>query len=220
MNLQIQEWKEALKNLTLKNCAITLLGSFILAFGLYNVHSISGVTEGGVLGATLLLEHWTGISPAFTGGIMNILCYILGWKLLGKEFIAYSALSTASFSGTYKICEQFPHLWPQLAEMPLTASLVGALFVGVGAGLCVRIGGAPSGDDALAMSISQATGWKIQWVYLMTDLIVLVLSLSYILVKRIGYSLFTVLLSGQLIGFVQNFRNRENKENEAAVAES
>lgn len=220
MNLQIQEWKEALKNLTLKNCAITLLGSFILAFGLYNVHSISGVTEGGVLGATLLLEHWTGISPAFTGGIMNILCYILGWKLLGKEFIAYSALATAGFSGTYKICEQFPHLWPQLAEMPLTASLVGALFVGVGAGLCVRIGGAPSGDDALAMSISQATGWKIQWVYLMTDLIVLVLSLSYIPVKRIGYSLFTVLLSGQLIGFVQNFRNRENKENEAAVAES
>ena len=96
---------------------------------------------------------------------------------------------------------------------------MGALFVGVGAGLCVRIGGAPSGDDALAMSISQATGWKIQWVYLMTDLIVLVLSLSYIPVKRIGYSLFTVLLSGQLIGFVQNFRNRENKEKEAAVAE-
>ena len=220
MKLQLCEWKEALKNLTLKNCPITLLGSFILAFGLYNVHSISGVTEGGVLGATLLLEHWTGISPAFTGGIMNILCYILGWKLLGKEFIAYSALATAGFSGTYKICEQFPHLWPQLAEMPLTASLVGALFVGVGAGLCVRIGGAPSGDDALAMSISQATGWKIQWVYLMTDLIVLVLSLSYIPVKRIGYSLFTVLLSGQLIGFVQNFRNRENKENEAAVAES
>ena len=93
MKTQIYEWRQALKNITLKNCAITLLGSFILAFGLYNVHSISGVTEGGVLGATLLLEHWTGISPAFTGGIMNILCYILGWKLLGKEFIAYSALA-------------------------------------------------------------------------------------------------------------------------------
>ena len=84
MKSQIHEWKEALKNITLKNCAITLLGSFILAFGLYHVHSISGVTEGGVLGATLLLEHWTGISPAVTGGIMNVLCYVLGWKLLGK----------------------------------------------------------------------------------------------------------------------------------------
>ena len=205
MKSQLHEWKEALKNITFKKCAITLLGSFILAFGLYHVHSISGVTEGGVLGATLLLEHWTGISPALTGGIMNVLCYVLGWKLLGKEFIAYSALATAGFSGTYKICEQFPHLWPGLADMPLVAALVGALFVGVGAGLCVRVGGAPSGDDALAMSISHATGWKIQWVYLMSDLIVLVMSLSYIPVRRIGYSLFTVLLSGQVIGFIQNF---------------
>lgn len=219
MKSQFHEWKEALKNITLKKCVITLLGSFILAFGLYHVHSISGVTEGGVLGATLLLEHWTGISPALTGGIMNVLCYVLGWRLLGKEFIAYSALATAGFSGTYKICEQFPHLWPGLADMPLVAALVGALFVGVGAGLCVRVGGAPSGDDALAMSISHATGWKIQWVYLLSDLIVLVMSLSYIPVRRIGYSLFTVLLSGQLIGFVQNF-NRTQETGADCVTEN
>ena len=219
MKSQLYEWKEALKNITLKNCVITLLGSFILAFGLYHVHSISGVTEGGVLGATLLLEHWTGISPALTGGIMNVLCYVLGWKLLGKEFIAYSALATVGFSGMYKICEQFPHLWPGLADMPLVAALVGALFVGVGAGLCVRVGGAPSGDDALAMSISHATGWKIQWVYLLSDLIVLVMSLSYIPVRRIGYSLFTVLLSGQLIGFVQNF-NRTQETGADCVTEN
>lgn len=219
MKSQIHECKEVLKKLTLKNCVITLLGSFILAFGLYHVHSISGVTEGGVLGATLLLEHWTGISPALTGGIMNVLCYVLGWKLLGKEFIAYSALATVGFSGMYKICEQFPHLWPGLADMPLVAALVGALFVGVGAGLCVRVGGAPSGDDALAMSISHATGWKIQWVYLLSDLIVLVMSLSYIPVRRIGYSLFTVLLSGQLIGFVQNF-NRTQETGADCVTEN
>ena len=219
MKSQLHEWKEALKNITLKKCAITLLGSFILAFGLYHVHSISGVTEGGVLGATLLLEHWTGISPALTGGIMNVLCYVLGWKLLGKEFIAYSALATVGFSGMYKICEQFPHLWPGLADMPLVAALVGALFVGVGAGLCVRVGGAPSGDDALAMSISHATGWKIQWVYLLSDLIVLVMSLSYIPVRRSGYSLFTVLLSGQLIGFVQNF-NRTQETGADCVTEN
>lgn len=219
MKSQLHEWKEALKNITLKKCAITLLGSFILAFGLYHVHSISGVTEGGVLGATLLLEHWTGISPALTGGIMNVLCYVLGWKLLGKEFIAYSALATVGFSGMYKICEQFPHLWPGLADMPLVAALVGALFVGVGDGLCVRVGGAPSGDDALAMSISHAAGWKIQWVYLLSDLIVLVMSLSYIPVRRIGYSLFTVLLSGQLIGFVQNF-NRTQETGADCVTEN
>ena len=108
---------------------------------------------------------------------MNLACYAMGWKLLGRQFIAYSILSSASFSLSYRICEQFPPLWPQLADMPLTASLLGAVFVGVGAGLCVRIGGAPGGDDALAMSLSHVTHIKIQWIYLLSDFAVLVLSL-------------------------------------------
>ena len=39
-------------------------------------------------------------------------------------------------------------------------------------------------------------------MYLVEDLIVLTLSLSYIPLRRIAYSLLTVILSGQLIGLV------------------
>ena len=38
---------------SLGKCVLALAGSAILAFGLYNVHSFSNVTEGGVLGMTL-----------------------------------------------------------------------------------------------------------------------------------------------------------------------
>ena len=44
-----------LPGLKAKNCVIAALSSAFLAFGLYHVHSFSGVTEGGVLGMTLLL---------------------------------------------------------------------------------------------------------------------------------------------------------------------
>ena len=193
-------------------CVLSILSSAFLAFGLYNVHSLSGVTEGGVLGMTLLLDRWFRISPAISGFVLNVLCYLIGWKTLGKEFIFYSSVSTAGFSLSYRICELFPPLWPQLAEMPLVAAVIGAVFVGVGAGVCVLVGGAPSGDDALAMSISHALRWKIQWVYLFTDLIVLLLSLSYIPLERIGYSLLTVLLSGQIIGLIQKIPLEKKKE--------
>lgn len=179
------------------------LSSAFLAFGLYHVHSFSGVTEGGVLGMTLLLEHWLKISPAVSGFIMNALCYAMGWKLLGREFIGYSALASLGFSAAYKVFEQFPPLWPQLAEMPLAASLLGAVFVGVGAGVCVRVGGATGGDDALAMCVSHVTHWDIQWVYLLSDFSVLALSVSYIPLRRIGWSVLTVVLSGQIIGLIQ-----------------
>ena len=47
---------------------------------------------------------------------------------------------------------------------------------------------------------------EIQWAYLIFDLIVLALSLSYIPWQRIGWSLLTVILSGQIVGWVQKVR--------------
>ena len=193
-------------------CVLALFGSAVLAFGLYNVHALSGVTEGGVLGMTLFLHHWLGLSPAISGLVMNAACYLMGWKLLGKEFIAYSVVAGGGFSVFYAIFEQFSPLWPGLAEKPLLAALLGAVFVGVGVGLSVRAGGAPGGDDALAMSISALTGWKIQWAYLISDLVVLALSATYISLDRLACSLLTVTLSGQIIGLVQRVGSKEKED--------
>ena len=75
------------------NCIIAFLASALQAFGMYNVHALSGVTEGGVLGAVLLIDHWLGISPALSSLILNAACYALGWKTLGRGFIAYSLIA-------------------------------------------------------------------------------------------------------------------------------
>ncbi|MBQ8173711.1 MAG: YitT family protein [Mailhella sp.] len=186
-----------------RRCALNVLGSAILAFGLYHIHSYAGVTEGGILGATLLLQYWLGVSPAWSALMMNALSYLLGWRILGRAFIFYSLVAGGAFSLFYAIFEQFPPMWPQLAHMPCAAALAGAAFVGVGIGLCVRAGGAPGGDDALAMAASHLTGWNIKWPYLASDMLILLLSLSYIPLERMGWSLLTVVLSGQIIGLFQ-----------------
>lgn len=195
-------------NLKLKNCIAALLGSAILAFGLYNVHSFSGVTEGGVLGLTLLLHNWFGISPSVSGLILNALCYFIGFRVLGKEFLAYSAVAALGFSGFYALFELFPPLFPGIADFPLPAAIIGALFVGIGVGIAVKAGAAPTGDDALAMAMSDRLKIEIQWVYLISDLTVLALSLTYIPLNRITYSLLTVFISGQIIGLIQKLKIR------------
>ena len=186
-----------------KFCLTAFLSSAFQAFGMYNIHAVADITEGGTLGAVLLLEYWLHISPAPSSALMNAACFFLGWRTFGKEFIGYSLIAAAGFSSTYWLCEQFPPLWPQIAGYPLTAALAGALFIGIGAGVCVRIGGATCGDDALAMSLSRITKVPIQWIYLASDLTVLLLSLSYIPIQKIMYSLLTVILSGQIIGLIQ-----------------
>ena len=182
---------------------LALLGAFIQAVGLSSIHAFADVTEGGVLGATLLIDHWLHISPALSALVLNILCYAVGWRTLGKGFLAYSALCGAAYSVFYAILAPFAPLWPALVESPLWSALVGAVFIGVGAGLCVRVGGAPGGDDALAMALSKLTGFGVQWIYLFTDALVLGLSVSYIPLEKLAYSLLTVVLSGQIIGLIQ-----------------
>ncbi len=194
-----------------KRYMVSVFGSAVLAFGLYHVHSFSGITEGGILGMTLLLQHWFHISPSISSIVMNVACYLLGWKILGGGFLKISLVSAAAFSAAYAVFEQFPPLWPQLAEHQLVAAIIGALFVGIGVGLCVRMGAAPGGDDSLAMAVSKALGIKIQWAYLFFDIVVLGLSLTYIPAVKLLYSLLTVVISGQVVGFVQNFKVKKEE---------
>lgn len=191
------------KKLRLCNCLLAFFSSAFQAFGMYNIHAQSDLTEGGIFGLILLIEHWLHISPAISGFVLNAACYLFGWKTLGMTFVVYSLLAAAGFSGCYALCERFPPLFPGIAGYPLFGAIVGALFIGIGAGLCIRAGGATTGDDALAMSIHARTGMKVSTVYLISDLTILLLSLSYIPVKRIAYSLLTVVLSGQIIELMQ-----------------
>ncbi len=189
--------------LSAKRAALALTGSAVLAFGLCHIHAHAEVTEGGVLGLSLLLDHHLSISPAITNLLLTALCYLLGWRMLGREFLLYSALAAGGFSVFYALFDLLPPHLAELAAYPLFSATVGAVFVGVGCGLAVRAGGAPTGDDALAMALSHRLGLDIRILYLLSDLLVLGLSLTYIPLTRILWSLLTVILSGQVVGILQ-----------------
>jgi len=193
----------------IKDYLVILCGTFILAFGLYNIHSRTAITEGGVLGAILLIEHWFKISPSISGLVLDLSCYAIGFRYLGWSFARYSLAASLGFSACYRLMEYIGPVMPDLSPYPLAAAILGGMFVGMGVGMCVRIGGAAGGDDALAMTISKVTGLDISHSYLFTDIVVLALSLSYIPFKRILYSLVTVTISSYLIGFIQKLGKKE-----------
>lgn len=182
-----------------------ILGSAILAFGMFNIHSRSPVTEGGILGMTLFIQHWFGISPAFSGFIMDVSLFLLGTKYLGKGFLGNAVTASLMFSVFYRIYEKIGYMTPDISHSPLMCAVFGGIFVGVGVGLVVRQGGAAGGDDSLALVVSMKTGWSIAKCYLLTDLTVLALSLSYIPFAKIAYSLVTVIISSKIIEMVQTF---------------
>ena len=189
----------------LNRWGMLVLGAAILAFGLYNVHAQSCITEGGVLGATLLIRRWTGITPAVSEVVLDVLCYGLGVKILGKDFLKRAIAATGCYAAFYAINERIGYVLPDMSAQPLLAAIAGGLFVGVGVGLVVRAGGAAGGDDALALVMAKVFRIDVSRAYLMTDTIVLLLSLSYIPMANIACSLVTVMLSSFIIGRIHAF---------------
>ena len=199
-------WDRLRAGLEWRKVLLILLGAAVCSFGIHNIHQQTGITEGGVIGMMLLVEHWLGISPAFITPVLDAICYLLAFRYLGGRFLKVSLVSTVSVSLFYKIWEAFPPMLPDLSGSPLLAAVAGGVFVGAGVGLIVRQGGSSGGDDALALTISRVTGLRLSRSYLFTDLTVLLLSLTYIPLGRIAFSIVTVTVSSVLIDRIKDVK--------------
>ena len=191
------------KIITTRKLFLIITGSILCTFGIYNIHNRTSITEGGIIGLTLLIENWLHISLAYVTPLLDIVCYLMAFKYLGEQFIVLSLIASFFTSLFYKIWEHFPYMLPDLSLNPLLSAILGGLFVGVGVGLIVRCGGSCGGDDALALTISKAFNWRLSLAYLFSDVTALILSLSYIPLSHIVYSLITVTISSNLIDFIK-----------------
>lgn len=204
-------WNALTEGITPRRILLLLLGAMICSFGIHNIHQRTNITEGGIIGLMLLIEHWLKVSPAYITPVLDVACYALAIPFLGRTFIKLSIISTAFISGFYKLWECFPPMLPDFSGLPLLAAILGGLFVGIGVGIIVRQGGSSGGDDALALTISNALRWKLSRAYLFTDVTVLLLSLSYIPIQRIFFSLITVTISSHIIDWIKEY-DRQKKD--------
>lgn len=191
-----------IKKETLKSILLIMIGATILSFGSYNFNYQNNVTEGGVLGLLLLMQQIFNISPSITSVIIDFSLFAIGTKFFGKRFLLYSILSTITFSTTYKIWEDIGFLIPSFKHNMLIASILAGIGVGVGVGLVVRGGGASGGDDVIALLCNKLIKIKVNHVYLATDAIVLFMSLVYLDLKQVFFSIIAVTISGKIISII------------------
>ena len=141
-----QKIRRALGRFTAKRIAMILLGTAILSFGIHNIHRRTAITEGGVIGLVLLINHWLGVPASVASPLLDAASYALAFKFLGWDFLLSAGLASVSLAGFYRIWECLPPMLPDLTPWPLAAALLGGVFVGVGVGLIVRQGGSSGGD--------------------------------------------------------------------------
>lgn len=183
---------------------LIIIGSAIVAFALYNIHSRIGIAEGGQLGVELLIYNWLKISPAITALAIDITAIVLGYILLGKKFLLNAIVGTLAYSVFYFVFEQTGYIIPNLTSNLFVAAILGGILIGIGCGIVVGLNGACGGDDSLALVLAKVTKLPIAMCYFILDIIVILVSLSYMALDKLIYSLLTAFISSLLIGWVSN----------------
>lgn len=196
----------------IKNIILVILGTFILAFGIYNLNDQHNLAEGGVLGFLLLLKNTFDISLGYTSLIIDVILFALAYKFFGKHFLLHSLLATISFSSFYSLLERYQPILPDLSNYMFFTSLLAGLFVGIGAGLVLLGGGAAGGDDAFALLVAKYTPLKVNHFYLILDGIVLALSLTYLAPLQLIWSFIAVFTSGKVMGMIHHYSLYKQKQ--------
>lgn len=187
-----------------KGIIFALLGSAIIAFGTYNINANSDIPQGGIIGICLIIEFYTGISPALSNLVINALCCVLAWRIMGTLYMLNAAVAALGFSAFYAIFEAFPPIIPVMSDYPLLAAVIGAVFVEVGTGISLRYGAAPSGEHALSMAISKRGGLDFEWLDFSRDFIVIFASLCYADPYSVVYALMIITATTPLREYIIN----------------
>jgi uncharacterized membrane-anchored protein YitT (DUF2179 family) len=204
------------KNIKNIDKLLIVLGSSIVAYGIYNIHSRCSITEGGELGIELLIYNLLNISPAIVSLIIDVTSYIIGSILFGKKFLLNAIIGTISYSFFYFIFENTPTIFLDLSNQLLLASIIGGILVGIGCGVVIYNDGACGGDDAIALIISKTLRVPVSISYLLLDIFVIIISISYIGINNIMYSFLTAIISSILIGVISR-KSKINKFKNKAI---
>ncbi len=185
------------------NFLMIALGTATYAFGFVNFNMVNHLAEGGVSGITLIFHALFKINPAYTQILLNIPLFILGVKIFGKRGMIYTIHGTVCLSIFIWLFQRMS-MSIDLAHDTLIAALLAGIFAGIGGGIVFRFGGTTGGGDIIGRYFEQKKGFALGQTLFVFDILVLTLSLSYIDIQHMMYTVIASFVFSQVVAVVHN----------------
>ncbi|WP_174614378.1 YitT family protein [Virgibacillus ihumii] len=186
-------------NRTTKDVLLIVIGSFIFAFGVNYFAIPNRLSEGGVIGITIVTYYLFEWSPGIVNFVLNSLLLAIGYKFFTKRVIIYTIISILFSSLFLHITVDWGK---EINDDTLLAALFAGLTVGIGLGFIFRAGGTSGGSAILARMANQLLGWSIGKGMLVIDILVIAGSAFIIGQEKAMYTLVSVYLGAKVIDVI------------------
>ena len=173
-----------------------ILGSFIFAIGVNYFAIPNMLSEGGVIGITIITYYLFDWSPGLVSLILNLALVGIGYRFFNKRTIIYTVITIIFMSAFLELTKNWGE---QLGNDTLLAALFAGLFVGGGLGLIFRVGGTLGGVTAVARVMQQWLGWSVGKAMLVIDISVILLSAFVIGKEKAMFTLVAVYVGAKVI---------------------
>ncbi len=183
----------------LKDLLLIFVGAFVFALGVNYFTIPNMLSEGGILGITIVAHYLFDWSPGVVNFVLNAVLIVVGYKFFEKRAFVYTLISIAACSLFMFLTED---VGKQLTGDTLLASVFAGFLVGVGLGLIFRSGGTSGGTTILAQLANQYFGWSIAKAMLLLDVAVVVASVFIIGLEKAMYTLLVVYIGAKAIDFI------------------
>lgn len=182
-----------------RNLLLIIIGGCIFALGINLFALPAELSEGGVIGITILLYYYFGWSPGITNFIINLALMIVGYRLLDKRTIIYTIFGIISTSFFLFVTES---LGRKFSNDTLLIAIFAGVLVGVGLGLVFLSGGTTGGSAIIARIINKYFGVSIGKAMLAVDILVIGVSYFKIGPEKTLYTLIAVYLGARLVDYI------------------
>lgn len=189
-----------------KDVLLILVGGLLFALGVNFFVIPNALSEGGIIGITVVAYYLFAWSPGAVNFILNMLLLLIGYRYFDKRSMIYTILSIVSCSFLLHITEGVE---TTLTNDTLLAAVFAGLLIGGGLGIIFRTGGTNGGTTVLARMANQLWGWPISKGILLIDLAVVASSTFIIGIEKAMFTLISVYIGAKAIDFIVEGLNEQ-----------
>lgn len=179
------------------------IGTALYAFGFVTINIANRLAEGGIAGITLLLKFLAGVNPAISTILINIPLLIIGYRYLGRRSLIYTIYGTGILSFWIWFW-QIAHVSLNVHHDLFIAAILAGIIGGFGLGLVYRFNGTTGGTDIIARIFEKKKGSPMGQSLFALDFVVLAVSLTYIDLRRMMYTLVASFVLSRVVNFIQD----------------
>ncbi|MED1784926.1 YitT family protein [Brevibacillus fortis] len=176
-----------------------VLGSLVLATSFNLFLNPNQIASGGVSGLSTILHNLFGFSPAVVQWAMNISLFLLGFKLLDRQY----SMKAAVGSIILPLCVMLTsHLQPFTTNL-LLASIYGGIGVGLGIGIVFRGRGSTGGFSIASHILHKYSGISLGACVAVFDGLVILFAGIVFDPEKALYALIALFVTSKTIDIVQ-----------------